>query len=135
MRSKKILPAMPLSRLLMLLHMMNLCKMKVTALELFVKYRNQFIPSKVNEVKLFSDHLNMSNALNDKDRVEEKLILAARHLAKQNDEKQPKDDLDISGELLNDMTILNTDDTSQVEPEPEPKSSASRFFELTYTPR
>ena len=47
----------------------------------------------------------MSNALNDKDQVEEKLILAARHLAKQNDEKQPKDDLDISGELLNDMVI------------------------------
>ena len=32
----------------------------------------------------------MSNALNDKDQVEEKLILAARHLAKQNDEKQPE---------------------------------------------
>ena len=47
----------------------------------------------------------MSNALNDKDRVEEKLILAARHLAKQNDEKQPEDILDISGELLNDMVI------------------------------
>ena len=47
----------------------------------------------------------MSNALNDKDRVEEKLILAARQLAKQNDEKQPEDVLDISGELLNDMVI------------------------------
>jgi hypothetical protein len=58
-------------------------------------------------VKLLGDHLNMSNALNDKDKgqVEEKLILAARHLAKQNDEKQPDDDLDISGELLNDMVI------------------------------
>ena len=70
---------------------------------LFYFYR--FIPSKVNEVKLFGDHLNMSNALNDKDRVEEKLILAARHLAKQSDEKQPEDVLDISGELLNDMVI------------------------------
>ena len=47
----------------------------------------------------------MSNALSDKDQVEEKLILAARHLAKQNDEKQPEDDLDISGELLNDMVV------------------------------
>ena len=58
-------------------------------------------------MKLLGDHLNMSNALNDKDKdqVEEKLILAARHLAKQNDEKQPEDDLDISGELLNDMVI------------------------------
>ena len=47
----------------------------------------------------------MSNALNDKDRVEEKLILAARHLAKQNNEKQSDDVLDISGELLNDMVM------------------------------
>ena len=47
----------------------------------------------------------MSNALNDKDRVEEKLILAARHLAKQNIEKHSDDVLDISGELLNDMVI------------------------------
>jgi hypothetical protein len=68
-------------------------------------YFYRFIPAKINEVKLLGVHLDMSNALNDKDRVEEKLILAARQLAKQNNEKQSDDVLNISGELLNDMVI------------------------------
>jgi len=67
----------------------NVFKQKSTALELFIKNRNEYLPTDVSEVQLLGDHMK-KDVLKDKSQVEEKLVSVAKELAKHHERKEPK---------------------------------------------
>ena len=66
----------------------NVFKQKLTALELFIKNRNEYLPTEVSEVQLLSDHMK-KDSLKDKSKVEDKLIKVAESLAEHHEKKEP----------------------------------------------